>query len=168
MTFEELAKARYSVRKFQSKPVEREKLEKLLSVAASAPTGCNNQPQRLYVLTSDEAREKAAKCTKCTFGAPVLLLVCYDRNAAWKREFDGWECGVSDASIFATHLALEAAELGLGTCWVAWFDPAETRKQFDLPENIVPVAFLPLGYPDTAPAKWHGMRRAWSDYTTWK
>ena len=166
MSFLELAKSRYSVRKYEGRPGEPEKLEALLEAAKLAPTGCDNQPLHIYVLQSPEARAKAAKCTRCTFGAPLVFLICYDTNTSWKREYDGYRCGEFDASIVVTHLALEATDLGLGTCIVAWFDPAETRQQFALPDNLVPLAFLPCGYPAAEPAPRHFERKAVSEFTT--
>ncbi len=165
MTFEELARRRYSVRKFEERPVEAEKLDALLRVASLAPTGCNNQPQRIFALQSEEARAKAALCTRCTFGAPLIFLVCYDQTASWHRKYDGYQCGETDAAIVTAHLALEAVELGLGTCWVAAFDPAETRRQFELPDNLVPAAFLPTGYPLAEPSPMHGDRAPYAEYT---
>ena len=166
MSFEELARARYSVRKFEARPIEAPVMQKLLEMAALTPTGCNKQPQRVYVLQSEDARAKAAKCTPCTFDAPAVILVCYDRDAAWHRDFDGYDCGEFDASIFVTHLTFAAVELGLGTCIVAYFDPAETRRLFNLPPSVVPMAMLPIGYPAAPPSPVHTKRNPYTDYTT--
>jgi nitroreductase len=103
---------------------------------------------------------KVDECTSCRFGAPAVLLICYDKTVCWRRKFDGKSCGVSDACIVTTHLMLQAHDLGLGTCWVMYFDPAKAAELFGLPENVVPVAMLPIGYPaeDAAPAPMHGER----------
>jgi len=89
-----------------------------------------------------------------------VLLVCYDKTVCWKRKFDGASSGEVDASIITTHLMLAAQDAGLGTCWVMYFDPAKTIERFELPENIVPVAFLPIGYPDAdaKPASGHSLK----------
>jgi nitroreductase len=86
--------------------------------------------------------------------------VCYDKIACWQRKFDGANSGEVDASIVTTHLILAARELGLGTCWVMYFDPAKTTELFELPENIVPVALLSIGYPadGAKPADRHDQR----------
>lgn len=147
MQFINLAEDRYSLRKFSTKPVEKEKLDLVLKAGRLSPTACNNQPQRILVIESEDALSKLKKCTKFHFEAPVSLLVCYDKTVSWKRSFDGNDSGDVDASIVATHMMLQAAELGLGTTWVGYFDPAAVRKEFLLPDNIVPVALLPLGYP---------------------
>ncbi|MDR0889925.1 MAG: nitroreductase family protein [Oscillospiraceae bacterium] len=153
-TFIELAKTRYSVRKYKPTSIPTELLAQVLEAGRIAPTGCNNQPQRVKVITAAEDLAKVDQCTPCRFGAPAVLLVCYDKTVCWRREFDGKSCGVADACIVATHMMLQAHDLGLGTCWVMYFDPAKVAEQFALPEHIVPVAILPIGYPvdDAAPA----------------
>jgi nitroreductase len=118
MEFEELARNRYSLRKFSPKPVEKEKLDLILEAGRLAPTACNYQPQRILVIKSEEALAKLKKCTPYVFDAPTALLVCYDGKVSWKRGYDGKESGDIDASIVGTHLMMEAAQLGLGTTWV--------------------------------------------------
>jgi nitroreductase len=147
MEFIKLAEDRYSLRKFSVKPVEKEKLDLVLKAGQFAPTAGNLQPQRILVIESGEAMEKLKKCTPCHFNAPVALLVCYDSVASAKRGYDNYNTGEADASIVATHLMLQIAELGLGSTWVANFDPAAVRKEFSIPEQYTPVALLPLGYP---------------------
>ena len=147
MDFIDLAKDRYSLRKFSAKPVEKEKLDLILQAGRLAPTACNYQPQRILVVESAEAIEKLKKCTRYVFDAPMVLLICYDKNVSWKRSFDGVDLGSVDTSIVITHMILEAAELGLGTTWVGHFDPAAVIDAFTIPENLIPVALLPLGYP---------------------
>ena len=145
--FFDLASERYSVRSFRPEPIEQEKLAQIIEAGQVAPTACNNQPQRIKVITSKEDLAKVDECTPCRFGAPVVLLVCYDKNVCWKRKFDGASSGEADASIITTHLMLAAQDLGLGSCWVMYFDPIKTIDKFELPEAIVPVAMLPIGYP---------------------
>ena len=122
-------------------------MERILEAGRTAPTACNNQPQRIKLIADPKDLAKMDDCTPCRFNAPAALLVCYDKTVCWKRGFDGQGSGEVDASIVATHLMLAAQEAGLGTCWVMYFDPAKTTEMFALPENIVPVAFLPIGYP---------------------
>ena len=162
MTFLELAQTRYSVRDFKPQPIEQEKLAQVLEAGRVAPTACNNQPQRIKIITDPADLAKLDECTPCRFSAPAVLLICFDKSISWKRGFDGADSGEVDASIVTTHLMLAAHELGLGTCWVMYFDPAKTAKFFALPENIVPVAMLPIGYPadDAEPAAGHGQRAA--------
>jgi nitroreductase len=162
MNFINLAEERYSLRTFSNKTVEKEKLDLVLRAGQLSPTACNNQPQRILVIESEEALEKLKKCTKYHFNAPMALLVCYDKDVSWKRSFDGDDSGVVDASIVATHMMLQAAEIGLGTTWVGYFDPALIIKEFSLPGNFVPVALLPIGYPseDAKPFNGHYKRNS--------
>ena len=147
MEFAELAEKRYSLRQFSPRKVEKETIDLILKAGRLAPTACNNQPQRILVLKSEEALEKLKKCTPCHFNAPLALLVCYDRNESWKRGYDGKDFGDIDASIAGTPLMMEATELGVGSTWGGYFDPPAAVREFSLPENIVPVALLPMGYP---------------------
>lgn len=165
MTFNELAKARYSCRKFSEKAVEKEKIDYILKAAQLAPTAVNLQPQKIYVITSPDALAKINDCTKYGFNAPVNFLVCYDKSVSWKRGYDGEEFGSVDASIVITHMMLAASEQGLGSTWVGSFDPAKVREVFGLPENIIPVSFLPTGYPadDAHPAHLHDKRKELSE-----
>ena len=155
----QLLKARYSVRKFDARPLEKETLGKILQAGMLAPTAKNLQPQRILVLEGEEALAKVDRCTAYRFGATAVLLVCYDREACWKRErFDGKPSGETDAAIVTTHMMLEAASLGVGTTWVMHFDPAAVRREFALPAAYEPAALLVMGYPapDAQPSPTHG------------
>lgn len=161
MDFLTLAKNRYSLRKFDPRPVEPQVLNQILEAARIAPTATNAQPVRVLVLDSAEDRAPMPQCTRYHFDAPTILVVCYDRTVSWKRtRYDGQEMGEVDASIAATHMMLAAADLGLGTTWVASFDPAAIRVQYQIPENLEIVCLLPLGYPaeDAAPSPKHSDR----------
>lgn len=157
MDFMELAKARYSVRKFDPLPVEEEKVEAILAAALAAPTAKNLQPQRLLVLKSREALEKLTHVTGCTYGCPLAFVVCYDESVCWHRSFDGKSSGDVDASIVTTHMMLAGWEQGIGSTWVMAFDPAALRREYHLPENIRPTAILVMGYaaPDAVPSPNH-------------
>ncbi|MEW9095904.1 MAG: nitroreductase family protein [Clostridiaceae bacterium] len=161
MNFIELAKERYSLRYFDVKKVEQEKLDLILQAGQLAPTAVNYQPQRILIIESDEALAKLKDCTIFHFDAPMALLVCADKDEAWKRSYDGKIHTDIDASIVATHMMLEATELGLGTTWVGHFDPVAVRKAFNIPSNIEPVCILPLGYPsnDAKPHPNHTKRK---------
>ena len=158
-TFLKLAESRYSLRKFKSQPIEQEVLNRVLEAARIAPTAHNNQPQRIMIISGDDL-EKVDLCTQCRFGAPTVLLVCYDKTVCWIRPFDDAPSGEVDASIVTTHMMLAAQEEGLGTCWVMNYDAAKCAELFNLPESIVPVALLPIGYPnnDAKPSGRHNER----------
>ena len=147
MTSQELAKMRYSVRSFQDTPIEEEKLNLILEAGRVAPTACNNQPQKIYVAKSGESRKKLASVCRCTFDAPVILVVCYDRTRDWKNKLmPGYESGETDAAIVCTHMMLQAADLGIGSCWVGYFNAQAVSDALGLPENITVSALLPMGY----------------------
>ncbi len=156
MNFDTLIAERYSVRKFDPTPLTQAQIDALLAAAHLAPTGCNNQPQRILVLRG-ESMEKLRGCTKCHFGAPNAMLICYNKEEVWRRKYDGKSCGVSDACIVTTHIMLKAQDMGLGSTWVMHFDPAAMRETFAIPAHIEPVALLVLGHPapDAAPAPLH-------------
>ncbi|MBU2703366.1 nitroreductase [Sporomusaceae bacterium BoRhaA] len=160
MNFINLAAERYSLRKFSDKPIEKEKLDLVLKAGQLAPTAVNFQPQRILVIESQPALTKLKDCTPYHFNAPMALLVCYDKAVSWKRNSDSKDNGDIDASIVATHMMLEAADLGLGTTWVGNFNSDMIMKLFELPKNFVPVTLLPIGYPaeDAKKHSWHSQR----------
>ena len=147
MDFLELAKERYSVRKFKDEPIKDEDMARILEAANVAPTGCNYQPQRIYVVKSEEGIAKLNKVSKCIFGAKTVLIFAYDKNEDWKNRLEeGVHSGVQDVSIVATHAMLEAYECGVGSCWVNFFSPTELHKIMELPENEEVVLIMPIGY----------------------
>ena len=162
MEFERVLKERFSVRSFKEQPIEEEKLSKILKAGLIAPTACNYQPQRIYVLKSEEALKKIRGITGCAFNAPVVLLVAYDLTEEWNNPLEaGITSGKQDASIAATQMMLAAWNQGIGSCWVCYFPNREVAEAFDLPEHIEPMMLLPIGYPadDAAPAKGHMTKR---------
>ncbi|MDW2798838.1 nitroreductase family protein [Clostridium boliviensis] len=157
MKFLELSKERFSVRKFSDKKVEKEKLDLILEAGRTAPTACNYQPQRILVLNDEKDLSKISLCTPFQFHQQLALLVCYDKTVSWKRKYDEKDEGEIDASIVATHMMLQASELGIGSTWVGHFDPEKIKKAYCIPEHIIPAAILLMGYPaeDAVPNKLH-------------
>lgn len=145
MDFLELAKRRYSVRVYQDKKVEKEKLDRILEAAHVAPTGGNRQPQHLLVVQSEEGLARLGKAASI-FDAPVAILVCADKEAAWKRPYDGKTLEEIDASIVTDHMMLEATDLGLGSVWICYFDPEILKREFRIPDTWEPVNLLAIGY----------------------
>ncbi len=161
MDFNVLSAARYSLRKFSDRAVEPEKLALVLEAGRNAPTAHNFQPQRIFVLRSPEALEKADACMGSHFHPPVLVAVAYDPAVSWKRETDGKDHGEIDAAIAATQMMLQAADLGLGTTYVGMFEPEKLLAAFPEMAGTTPIALLPLGYPAEGahPARLHSDRR---------
>ena len=170
MDFMDISKMRITVRQFAPRPVEQEKIEKILEAGRWSPTAVNAQPQRVLVLNTLENLAKVREF--CTFGydkkyadlthacddkehghnvyyygSPLVLFVCYDRTACWHHPQSGESSGVIDATIVATHMMLEAASIGLGTVWISYFDAKKAKKMLELPESWEPVCMLYIGYP---------------------
>ncbi len=155
MDFQALARARYSVRAYKPDPVGPDKLARVLEAARLAPTAANRQPFRVVVAETKgrEAELRRIYGRDWFVRAPLVIAVCAVPAEAWVRRADGWNSAELDAAIAMDHLILAAADEGLGTCWIAAFDPQAAREVLGLPEGIVPVAFTPLGTPDDAPSR---------------
>lgn len=172
MDFLELAKNRYSERFFDSRPVEQEKLDRILEAGRVVPTACNYQPQRFYVIRSAEGLAKLKTVTPFHYNVPLMILVCYDANVVWRNPGDHWyrsyNSGEQDASIAAATMMYEAEELGIHTIWIRGFASQTVVDAFGLPEGIIPVMMLGLGYPnDKAKANaWHYKRNPIEDFVT--
>ena len=145
MNFSDLVKQRYSVRKYDSRPVEPEKLAAILEAGRLAPTAVNYQPQRILVVQGEDM-EKMKGCTPCLYGQPVCLVVCYDKNASWKSR-SGREIGDVDGGIVMTSMMYQAQDLGIGSLVVGIYKEEPLRANFNIPENYEIVALLMLGYP---------------------
>lgn len=147
MNFIELAKERYSCRKFKSNKVEQEKIDLILEAGHVAPTAVNRQPQKILVLTDESKLALLKECTKYDFDAPLCFMVCTSKESAYSRGYDGKNSAEIDAAIVTTHMMLEAQDLGLGTTWVMAFNPAKARDLFGVPDELEIVALMPTGYP---------------------
>lgn len=170
MDFMEISKQRHTVRKYAQQPVGQEKIDKILEAGRWAPTAINAQPQRILVMDTKENLDKVKEF--CTFGwqkkyvdlakefdtedhnniviyygAPVVMLVCYDKAACWTHPESGKTSGATDATIVATHMMMEATSLGLGSAWISYFDVSKARTMLNIPENWQPVCMLYVGYP---------------------
>ena len=145
MSILDIAKKRYSVRNYENRKVEKEKVDKLLEIAHVAPTAANMQPVHLIVVQEKERLESISKTTNI-YNAPLAIIVCADHNKAWERPFDGKKSTDIDASILTDHMMLEATELGLGSVWICYFKPDVLKKEFKLPDNLEPINILAIGY----------------------
>lgn len=146
MEFLELAKKRCTTRGFSDMPIPEEHLQKILLASRVAPSACNRQPQRIIVVRTPENLLKIQKAYK-TFGSSCVLIVCRDRRNELIRPYDNKCSGDLDIGIVCDHMMLEARELEIGSVMVGLFDPTIIKKDFILPEYIVPTALLILGYP---------------------
>jgi len=163
MDFLDMAKNRFSVRKYSNQPIEREKIDLILKAAQAAPTAHNDQPQVIYVMQSSEALALVDTFTRGRFNAPIVFVLCYDNKISWKRK-DGYDSGEVDCGIIGTHIMFEALDQGLGSCWVAMFNLELLKEKLGLGENIVPIAVIPVGYPaaNALPFQFHFERKSLS------
>ena len=146
MEFENVIRKRQATRKFSNQVVEKEKINNILEAGRIAPTAKNVQPIKIYVVESSEGLEKIDKASPCRYNAPIVLLVCGDKEQAFsKGEHSTYEM---DACIVATHMMLEATNQELDNIWVEMFDENVLREEFSIPNNLVPVCLLPIGYRD--------------------
>jgi nitroreductase len=156
MDFFELIQKRHSVRAYKSAAVEDAKLAQVLEAARLAPTAANRQPFKVLVVKTEGRKDELRRIygREWFVDAPLVLCVCGVETQAWVRSHDGKSYLDVDAAIVMDHIVLAATELGLGTCWIAAFDPEAAREVLGLPDRVDPIVFTPLGYPDdTAPAK---------------
>ena len=153
MEYTHLIAARYSVRAYRPDPVEDVKLQAVLDAARLAPTAANRQPFQLIVLHTAGREEEIGKIYRRPWfvQAPLVIAVCAISSQAWVRESDRFNARLIDAAIVADHLILAAANLGLGTCWIAAFNVEAAHNVLQLPEDVEPVIFTPLGYPADQP-----------------
>ena len=146
MEFEDVIRARYSVRKYSDRPVEDWKIQKILEAARLAPTGKNKQCQRICVLRSPEAVKRISDLCVMIFGAPAVMLVFAKKGESWMNRFTGRDIAETDTSIVTDHMMLQATALGLGTCWAGCFDPGPICEAFGIPDDLALMHILPLGY----------------------
>lgn len=161
MDFLTLAKERYSCRTLSEMPVEREKIEKIIEEGLLAPTAKNAQPYKIWLIESEEAIGKLAEVTPFTFGAKTFFVVGANREVGFVRKYDGTNFADIDASIVATQMMLEIADLGLGTTWVGHFDAPKMVEFFPEMKGYSLVAIFPVGYPseDAKPNERHFIRK---------
>lgn len=146
MEFMDVVKGRYSCKKFSNHQVEEEKLRRILEAGRLAPTAKNLQPQKIYVVQSEENLAKIDRLTPCRYGAPTCLLVAFDQTNVFTYPGGKRDSGIEDASIVATHMILAAFNEGVDSCWINFFDPDEMAKAFNLPANEEVLMLLDLGY----------------------
>ncbi len=146
MEFSEVVKNRYSCKKYSDREVEDFKLKKILEAGRLAPTAKNLQEQKIYVIQSDEYLAKIDKATPCRYGAPVVLAVAYNSNEVFLYPGGKRDSGLEDATIVATHMMLAAANEGVDSCWLNFFNPDELAADLGLPENEEIIMLLDIGY----------------------
>ena len=146
MEYKEVIRARFSCKKYSEKQVEKTALDAILEAGRVAPTARNQQEQRIYVIQSPEALAKVDAVTPCRYGAPTVLVVAFDKNNVFTYPGEKRDSGVEDATIVATHMILAAADEGVNSCWINYFDPEKVAAELGLPENEEVLMIMDLGY----------------------
>lgn len=153
MSILSILEGRRSIRKYKNKPIEDEKLLKVLEAARLSPSARNQQNWKFIVVKEDKVRKKLTEAINQPFvgEAPIILVSCGTDPEGVMR------CGqhryTVDLSIATSYMILEAHEQGLGTCWLGNFDEEKVKKILNIPENVRVVAVTPLGYPDESPSQ---------------
>lgn len=162
MDFAQVIKDRYSCKKYDGTPISVEQLDSILAAGRLAPTAKNLQEQHIYVVQSPEWLAKIDKLTPCRYGAPTVLVVAFNKENVFTYPGGKHQSGVEDAAIVATHLMLAAANVGVDSCWINFFDPDAAAKKLGLPENEEILMFLDLGHAaeDGKPLPNHTSRKA--------
>ena len=169
MEFKEVIRNRYSCKKYSGRQVETEKLEAILQAGRLAPTAKNLQEQHIYVIQSPEVLAKLDAVTPCRYGAPTVVAVAFDKNNVFTYPGGKRDSGVEDATIVATHMILAAADEGVNSCWINYFDPDKAAEQLGLPENEEVLMLMDLGYvaEGAGPLPNHGSRKELAETVTY-
>lgn len=163
-TFRELVEARKSVRHYLPEPVGREKIMACLEAARLAPSAHNVQPWRFLVIDDPELKDRFArevfsgiyKATMFAVQAPVLIMILGKPDLLANRigsVLQGIPYLSVDIGIAGEHIALQACELGLGTCWIGWFNYKKARKFFKVPRSYKVMALMAVGTHEPRPPK---------------
>ena len=146
MEFSQLVKERYSCKKYDGRQIDPAQLEAILEAGRAAPTAKNLQEQHVYVVQSKEVLAKIDRHTPCRYGAPTVLVVAFDKGNVFTYPGGKRDSGVEDAAIVATHMILAAANEGVDSCWLNFFDPEQLAAELGLLENEEILMLMDLGY----------------------
>jgi len=150
MEFYDLIKKRCSVRNYDiNKTISEETIQKILNAARLAPSAANRQPWKILIISTPEKLNEIKKCyNKPWFhNAPHILVVKGKISEAWHRSYDNYNSLETDLSILMTYIILAAANEGVGTCWIANFDPNILKNVLNLSDDEKVYGITPLGYP---------------------
>ncbi|MBU2591323.1 MAG: nitroreductase family protein [Nitrospinota bacterium] len=154
--------SRSSVRVYQDREIEEEKIALLLETLRLSQSAANRQPWHFILLKKGEERKGFEELLhRETFKkAPLILVACADPDSGWERKYDGERYAVVDVTIAVTDMIAVANSLGLGTCWIASFDPPRLKEVLGIPDNIVPVGIITIGYSDESEEKGETVRKS--------
>ena len=169
MEFKEVIKNRYSCKKYSDRQVEVKKLEAILEAGRLAPTAKNLQEQHVYVIQNPDLLAKIDAITPCRYGAPTVIVVAFNKEKVFTYPGGKRDSGVEDATIVATHMILAAADEGVDSCWLNFFDPDKAAELLGLPANEEVLMLLDLGYaaPGAGPLPNHSSRKQLKETVTY-
>ena len=146
----DVIRSRRSIRKYKSDPVPDADIEYVLEAARLAPSWANSQCWKFIVVKDEGVKQELAKAGNSWIAhAPIIIAACADPSKPGTKDDQPYY--LVDIGIAMEHLILAAADRGLGTCWIGWFDEEQAKKALGVPEDIRLVATTPLGYPDESP-----------------
>ena len=147
--FINLVTNRYSCRNYQATPVSRDTLKEVITAAQLAPSACNRQPWEFIVIDTPQLLQAVFESYNREWvkTAPAFIIACGKHDEAWHRASDNKDHTDVDVSIAIEHICLAATSHGLGTCWICNFDMPTLKASLNIPDNIEPIAILPIGYP---------------------
>ncbi len=153
-TFYELFERRKSIREFENKEREKEKVDRLIRILQRAQSAANRQPWH-FIFVENNGREKLNEVfTKEGFkNAPLIIAACAEPKNAWVRKADNKNYAWVDVSIAVTEMISAATAEGLGTCWVAAIDHDAVKNILGIPKDIEVVSLIAVGYPKVPLAK---------------
>jgi len=149
MNFHNLIHQRESIRNYDpQRPVESEKLHRILEAGRIAPSAANRQPWKFYLISSEENLARIRSCYQRSWfeDAPHVLVVAGRRSKAWVRSNDGYNALETDLTIAMDHMILAAEAEGLGTCWIAAYDPEKLHATGIFADHEEVFSITPLGY----------------------
>ena len=169
MTVLDSIRRRYSCRAYHDKSIEQDKLDCILEAARLAPSARNTQDWRFVVVTDKAIKSRVAATTnrpEVFEKAGVIIAACSNSDEVMRC---GQAIGPIDVAIALEHICLQAADLGLGTCWIGSFDSDKVRQILAIPEDIAIIELMALGYPaDSKPEPKREPMEKIVCYDTWK
>ena len=147
MTVLETIRKRYSCRAYQDKPIEQEKLDSIFEAARLAPSAKNLQDWRFVVVTDKETKRRLAEAAnnqRFLENAGAIIIACSISSEVMRC---GQALGPIDVAIALEHIALQATQLGMATCWIGSFYPEKVRPIVGIPKNIAIIELMAVGYP---------------------
>jgi len=178
MTVLKAIRTRDSIRRYSDRPVDKDTLLTCLEAARLAPSAENSQPWRFIVLNESEKKEQFGKSvftgvyrvSQFALKAPMILVLCANLDFMANRMgklFTGIPFYLLDVGMAGEHFALQAAEMGLGTCWIGWFDVKKAHKILNLPKRIRVCALIAVGYPASDYTQKSHKRKNMQDIVHW-